>query len=52
MTTAVQRRKTTPRRLLAVMNERSRYKYRELVTGILGDVAVGAESPLGDEISA
>ena len=28
------------------MNERSRYKYRKLVTGILGDVAVGAESPL------
>jgi hypothetical protein len=46
MTTAVQRRKTTPRRLLAAMNERSRYKYRKLVSGILGDVAVGAESPL------
>jgi hypothetical protein len=46
MTTAVQRRKTTPRRLLAAMNERSRYKYRKLVTDILSDVAAGAESPL------
>jgi hypothetical protein len=46
LTTAVQRRKTTPRRLLASMNERSRYKHRRLVADILGDVAAGAESPL------
>jgi hypothetical protein len=46
LTLAVQRRKTTPRRLLASMNERSRYKHRRLVADILGDVAAGAESPL------
>jgi Transcriptional regulator, AbiEi antitoxin len=46
LTTAVQRRKTTPRRLLAAMNERSRYRHRWLVAEILGDVAAGAESPL------
>jgi hypothetical protein len=46
LTAAVQRRKTTPRRLLTAMNERSRYKHRKLVTDILGDVAAGAESPL------
>jgi hypothetical protein len=46
MTTAVQRRKTTPRRLLAAMNERSRCRHRQLLADILGDVAAGAESPL------
>ena len=46
LTTAVQRRKTTPRRLIAAMNERSRYRHRQLVADILGDVAAGAESPL------
>ena len=46
LTTAVQRRKTTPRRLIAAMNARSRYRHRRLVADILGDVAAGAESPL------
>jgi hypothetical protein len=46
MTTAVQRRKTTPRRLVAAMNERSRCRHRQLLADILGDVAAGAESPL------
>jgi hypothetical protein len=46
ITTAVQRRKTNPRRLVAAMNERSRYKHRKLFTDILADVAAGAESPL------
>jgi very-short-patch-repair endonuclease len=46
VTKAVQSRRTTPRRLLKAMNERSRYKHRKLLIDILGDVAAGAESPL------
>ena len=46
VTKAVQSRRTTPRRLLLTMNERSRYKHRRLLADILGDVAAGAESPL------
>jgi hypothetical protein len=46
VTKAVQSRRTTPRRLLKAMNERSRYKHRKLLINILGDVAAGAESPL------
>jgi hypothetical protein len=43
VTEAVQGRKTTSRRLLKAMNERSRYKHRKVLGDILRDVAVGAE---------
>jgi hypothetical protein len=46
VTQAVQSRRTTPRRLLKAVNERSRCKHRRLLADILGDVAAGAESPL------
>jgi len=46
VTTSVQARKTTPRRLLNAMEQRSRYRHRKLLADILGDVAAGAESPL------
>jgi hypothetical protein len=46
VTKAVGGRRTTPRRLLEAMNERSRYRHRRLLADILGDVAAGAESPL------
>ena len=46
VTKAVQSRKTTPRRLLAAMDERRRYRHRRLLADILGDVAAGVESPL------
>ena len=46
VTKAVQARRTTPRRLLEAMNQRSRYRHRQLMADILGDVATGAESPL------
>ena len=43
---AVQRRRTTSRRLLEALDERSRYKHRRLLADILGDVTAGVESPL------
>jgi hypothetical protein len=46
VTKAVQARKTTPRRLLEAMNQRSRDRHRQLMAEIRGDVAAGAESPL------
>jgi hypothetical protein len=46
VTKAVQARRTTPRRLLGAMNDRSRYRHRKLLADVLGDVAAGAESPL------
>ncbi len=46
VTKAVQSRRTTPPRLLQTLNERSRYRHRQLLADILGDVAAGAESPL------
>ena len=45
-TVAVQRRRTTARRLLAALEGRRRHPRRALLTALLGDVAVGAESPL------
>jgi len=46
VTKAVQARRTTPRRLLAALNDRSRHRHRRLLADVLGDVAAGAESPL------
>jgi hypothetical protein len=46
ITKAAQRRMTTPHRLLQAVDGRSRYKHRQLLADILGDVAAGAESPL------
>jgi Transcriptional regulator, AbiEi antitoxin len=46
VTTSVQRRLTTPSRLLAVLEQRHRYRHRTLLMNLLRDVAQGAESPL------
>jgi hypothetical protein len=45
-TIAVQRRRTTPARLLHALDRRRRHPRRALLTALLADVAVGAESPL------
>jgi putative AbiEi antitoxin of type IV toxin-antitoxin system len=45
-TVAVQRRKTTPARLLRALERRRRHPRRVLLQALLADVAVGAESPL------
>ncbi|HEY0238156.1 MAG TPA: type IV toxin-antitoxin system AbiEi family antitoxin domain-containing protein [Friedmanniella sp.] len=46
LTVAVQRHRTTPRRLLRALAGRRRYPRRALVEGLLSDVEVGAQSPL------
>ena len=46
LTLAVERRRTTERRLLRALAGRQRYPRRELLEGLLGDVAVGVRSPL------
>lgn len=46
VTRAVQRHLTTPPRLLAALQRRTAFPQRRLLTEMLGDVAVGAESPL------
>jgi very-short-patch-repair endonuclease len=46
VTTSVQKRLTTPSRLLAVLEQRYRHRYRTLLMSLLRDVAQGAESPL------
>jgi hypothetical protein len=46
VTTAVQRRMTTPDRLRSRLQLRSRHTHRALLIGLLADVAEGAESPL------
>lgn len=45
-TVAVQRRRTTPSRLLGALDRRRRHPRRGLLKELLEDVAVGAESPL------
>lgn len=39
-------RRTSPRRLLSVLDERARFPRRRLLRGVLGDVAVGVHSVL------
>ena len=46
VTTAVQKRLTTPRRLGAAAEERSRLRHRSLLMDLVADTAKGAESPL------
>ena len=46
VTTAVQRRRTTSRRLLHALAGRRRHPHRALLEGLLGDVAEGAQSPI------
>jgi hypothetical protein len=46
VTTAVQRRMTTPDQLRSRLDQRSRHAHRALLIGMLADVAEGAESPL------
>jgi hypothetical protein len=46
ITTAVQRRLTTVRRLRRELDERSRHRHRVLLRDLLCDVDVGAESPI------
>lgn len=46
VSTAVQRRLTTPRRLLATLDQRDASRHRNLLRSVLLDVATGAESPL------
>ena len=46
ITLAVERRRTTDRRLLRALGGRRRHPQRELIEGLLADVAVGARSPL------
>jgi hypothetical protein len=43
---AIQRRLTTPERLRRRVDERGRLRHRQLVLGLIDDVAVGAESPI------
>jgi len=45
-TVAVQRRRTTPTRLLRALEQRRRHPRRSLLVALLEDVAAGAESPL------
>jgi very-short-patch-repair endonuclease len=46
VTTAVQRRLTTPTRLSQTMAARRRQRHRGLIANLIDDVTVGAESPL------
>ena len=46
VTTAVQRRLTTPDRLRRALDQRSRHAHRDLLLGMLADVHQGAETPL------
>ena len=46
ITTAVQRRLTTVRRLRRELDERARHRHRALLRDLLSDVDVGAESPI------
>jgi Transcriptional regulator, AbiEi antitoxin len=46
ITTAVQRRLTTVRRLRRELDERARHRHRSLLRDLLSDVEVGAESPI------
>lgn len=46
VTTAVQRRRTQPRRLAAALELRARHPHRRLLRQLLGDVAAGADSAL------
>ncbi len=46
LTTAVQRRRTTPARLRRALAARPRAPHRRLLESLLADVAVGAESPI------
>jgi hypothetical protein len=46
VTTAVQRRLTTPRRLTLALARRSRQRHRALILELIADVAEGAQSPL------
>ena len=46
VTVAVERRRTTRRRLLRALNDRSRHPRRALIEGLLAEVAVGVRSPL------
>jgi very-short-patch-repair endonuclease len=46
ITTAVQRRLTTVRRLRRELDERERHRHRALLRDLLSDVDVGAESPI------
>jgi Transcriptional regulator, AbiEi antitoxin len=46
ITTAVQRRRTTVRRLRRELDERARHRHRALLRDLLSDVEVGAESPI------
>ena len=44
LTTAVQQRRTTAARLLTALGDRPRQRHRALITALLADVAVGAQS--------
>ena len=46
LTTAVQRRLTTPERLRRAMDRRTRQRHRQVILDLLSDVAQGAQSPL------
>jgi very-short-patch-repair endonuclease len=46
VTRAVQTRRTSPERLLRALQARSRLPHRRLLTGLLADVATGAQSAL------
>jgi very-short-patch-repair endonuclease len=46
VTTAVQRRLTTPKRLALAVGRRSRQRHRALILELIADVAEGAQSPL------
>jgi hypothetical protein len=46
ITTAVQRRLTTARRLRRELDERARHRHRALLRDLLSDVGAGAESPI------
>jgi hypothetical protein len=46
ITTAVQRRMTTARRLRRELDGRARQRHRALLLDLLFDVGVGAESPI------
>jgi hypothetical protein len=46
ITTAVQRRLTTVKKLRRELDERARHRHRALLRDLLSDVEVGAESPI------
>lgn len=46
VTLAVERRRTTSQRLLRALEDRGRHARRDLLEGLLADVAVGVRSPL------